>query len=431
MEDAAIIVEDLTKYYRKYSRRHQFQTLKSAIVRGSIFRELKPAERILALEDVSFTVPKGKTVGIIGSNGAGKSTLLKIIAGTLKPTSGRVEVRGRVSALIELGAGFHPEISGRENTYINGIMLGLSKKEIDRKFDEIVRFAELEDFIDQPVKTYSSGMYLRLGFAIAINVDPDVLLVDEVIAVGDESFSRKCVDKFNEFRWRKKTILLVTHSLGMVTKLCDQAIWLDRGRIKKIGDPQMVVDAYLAEVAMKEEEELIRLHGEAAKEVIRRKRQGLETDFGMSRWGSREVEIEKVRLLDFKGKERHVFISGEPMVIEMEVSAQKKIKDFVFGVGIFNAEGVSCYGTNTYIENFQPRSLGRRAKVRFIIDKLNLIEGTYYLDVAVHKENGFPYDYHRHLYTIRVNSRLKDIGIFRPDHRWEFEGDLTIERRGR
>ena len=189
------------------------------------------------MKDVSFKVPKGITYGIIGRNGSGKSTMLKLVAGITKPTEGTVAVDGRISALIELGAGFHPEISGRENVFINGIMLGLTKREVTRRFDEIVDFAELRDFIDAPVKTYSSGMYMRLGFAVAINVDPDVLLVDEVLAVGDEAFTHKCLDKFAEFRRRGKTILLVTHSLNLVERFCDEVLWLDSGQRARRGRP--------------------------------------------------------------------------------------------------------------------------------------------------------------------------------------------------
>ncbi len=220
----AIEASGVTKIYRRFTGRRQFATLKSALLRGTVLRDLHPAGTFAAVRNVSFTVPQGATYGIIGRNGSGKSTMLKLVAGITKPTEGTVNVTGRLSALIELGAGFHPEISGRENVFINGIMLGLSKREITRRFDEIVEFAELRDFIDAPVKTYSSGMYVRLGFAVAINVDPDVLLVDEVLAVGDEAFTHKCLDKFAEFRRRGKTILLVTHSLNLVERFCDNVL---------------------------------------------------------------------------------------------------------------------------------------------------------------------------------------------------------------
>src|SRR5258706_9432263 len=252
----AIELTNVTKVYRRYARKKQFATLKSALLKGSLIQDLQPEETFPALQGVSFSVAAGKTYGIIGRNGSGKSTALKLVAGITKPTSGTVKVEGRISALIELGAGFHPEISGRENVFINGIMLGLTKREITRRFDEIVEFAELEDFIDAPVKTYSSGMYMRLGFAVAIHVDPDVLLVDEVLAVGDEGFTHKCLDKFGEFKRRGKTILLVTHALGMVERFCDEALWLDAGRVKGSGDPKRIVGAYITDIERQEEREL-------------------------------------------------------------------------------------------------------------------------------------------------------------------------------
>ena len=249
----AVRVSDLTKIYQRYSHRKQFRTLKSALLKGNLIQELRPDETFTALSGVTFNIRQGATFAVIGRNGSGKSTLLKLVAGITKPTTGIIEVNGRVSALIELGAGFHPEISGRENVFINGIMLGLSKKEMHRLYDEIVEFAELEDFIDAPVKTYSSGMYMRLGFAVAIHVNPDILLIDEVLAVGDQAFVHKCLDKISEFRRRNKTILLVTHSLGLVEKMADEALWLDDGQIQMRGDPKKVVDAYLSQVATKDE----------------------------------------------------------------------------------------------------------------------------------------------------------------------------------
>src|SRR6476646_4118737 len=250
----AIDVVNVSKVYRRYAQKKQFATLKSAILSGSLIRDLKPDETFQALRGVSFQVPKGCTYGVIGRNGSGKRTLLKCVAGITRPTAGDVIVDGRISALIELGAGFHPEISGRENIFINGIMLGLTKKEIQYRFDEIVEFAEMQDFIDAPVKTYSSGMYMRLGFAVAIHVDPDVLLVDEVLAVGDEGFTHKCLDKFGEFKRRGKTILLVTHSLGLVERFCDEAVWLDAGQKREQGDPKRVVGAYVTDVERQEEQ---------------------------------------------------------------------------------------------------------------------------------------------------------------------------------
>jgi ABC-type polysaccharide/polyol phosphate transport system ATPase subunit len=437
----AIELSHVTKIYRRYSRRRQFATLKSALLSGTMIRDLRPDETFPALDDVSFTVPAGATYGVVGRNGSGKSTALKVVAGITKPTSGTVRVDGRISALIELGAGFHPEISGRENVFINGIMLGLGKREIARRFDEIVEFAELEDFIDAPVKTYSSGMYMRLGFAVAIHVDPDVLLVDEVLAVGDEAFTHKCLDKFADFRRRGKTILLVTHSLNLVERFCDEALWLDAGQARLAGDPRRVVGAYITAVE-RGDEALLATENQRARETTDQP-QGTPSEEGVAggageappddafrategRWGSRNVEIVAVTLRGQDGQPSHVFHSGERVTVEMEVVARAPVDDFVFGVGLFNAEGVCCYGTNTEIEEFTSERLEGRATVAFVIDSLDLTEGTYKVDVAVHRRDGYPYDYHRLLYTFRVKSRTKDVGIYRPRHRWDFSPGVRI-----
>jgi ABC-type polysaccharide/polyol phosphate transport system ATPase subunit len=437
----AIEVSHASKVYRRYSRRKQFATLKSAILTRSLIADLRPDEVFPALDDVSFTVPRGTTFGIIGRNGSGKSTMLKLVAGITRPTAGRVEVHGRVSALIELGAGFHPEISGRENVFINGIMLGLSKREITRRFDEIVEFAELRDFIDAPVKTYSSGMYMRLGFAVAIHVDPDVLLVDEVLAVGDEAFSHKCLDKFAEFRRRGRTIVLVTHALGLVERFCDEAIWLDRGKLREQGDPKRVVGAYVLDVGKAEEAQLAA--GDAkAREAVDAVPQPPEPapapadpvaevpadmfKAAEGRWGSKEVEITTVELLGRDDEPVHLFTTGDPLVIRLHVRAARPADDFVFGVGLFNADGVCCYGTNTDIERLEPERLEGSGTVDFVMPALDLVEGTYKVDVAVHRRDGFPFDYHRLLYTFRVKSPCKDVGIFRPSHAWRFSPGVRV-----
>lgn len=441
----AIDLTHVSKIYRRYGGR-QFATLKSALLQRSILRDLQASETFPALTDVSFSVPKGSTYGVIGRNGSGKSTALKLVAGITKPTSGTVRVDGRISALIELGAGFHPEISGRENVFINGIMLGLTKREIEQRFDEIVDFAELREFIDAPVKTYSSGMYMRLGFAVAIHVDPDVLLVDEVLAVGDEGFTHKCLDKFAEFRRRGRTILLVTHSLGLVERFCDEALWLEEGRAQGHGDPKRVVGAYLSAVEKGEEQLLASTTAKAVASVsgpaepvpppveepvrpstaqpegeLRDMFQAVE-----GRWGSREIEIVEVTLLDRAQHASFVFHSGDPMSIRLRVQAHAPATDFVFGISLFNADGVCCYGTNTFIEQMDPQSLNGEAVVTFAIESLELVEGTYKVDVAVHTCDGYPYDYHRLLYTFRVKSRTPDAGIYRPRHRWIFEGPVTF-----
>jgi ABC-type polysaccharide/polyol phosphate transport system ATPase subunit len=444
----AIDVSHASKVYRRYNNKRQFATLKSALLSRSIMRDLRPDEMFAALDDVTFSVAKGRTLGVIGRNGSGKSTLLKLVAGITKPTSGSVMVRGRISALIELGAGFHPEISGRENVFINGIMLGLSKREVARRFDEIVDFAELREFIDAPVKTYSSGMYMRLGFAVAINVDPDVLLVDEVLAVGDEGFTHKCLDKFAEFKRRGKTILLVTHSLGLVERFCDEAVWLDSGHVKGFGDPKRIVGAYITDVEVSEEKQLAAEDAKARESATAAMVSPDEATAAVlpdhpvetatapadmfrasqGRWGSREVEITDVTLLDAAGEVGHVFQSGGRLDVRIRLRAPSPVEDFVLGIGIFNAEGVCCYGTNTSIEDLLPERLQGDAEAVFSIETLDLVEGTYKLDVAVHKLDGYPYDYHRLLYTFRVKSRAKDVGIYRPRHAWRFSGPVQFKK---
>ena len=456
----AIELDHVTKVYRRHGRSRQFATLKSVLLTGSLVRHLRPEEAFSALSDVSLTVPRGACYGVIGRNGSGKSTLLKLVAGITKPTSGIVRVRGRVSALIELGAGFHPEISGRENVFINGVMLGLSRREISDRFDEIVEFAELEDFIEAPVKTYSSGMYMRLGFAVATHVNPDVLLVDEVLAVGDEGFSLKCLDKFAEFKRRGKTILLVTHGLSMVERFCDEAVWLEAGQNRITGDPTRVVQMYLADVEQAEDQHLVAEDAKAQQTPVTQAppepmsepaaeeaapappeeasgasaAEATDDDdppadmFAAKegRWGSGAVRIEKVTLEGDRGP-AHVFHTGDPMTIRMRISAAQSVDDFAFGVSIFSTDGVCCYGTNTDIEEMESESLEGEGEVVFAIERLELVEGTYKLDVAVHKRDGFSYDYHRLLYTFRVKSRTKDAGIYRPSHVWRFTDNVRFK----
>jgi hypothetical protein len=273
-------------------------------------------------------------------------------------------------------------------------------------------------------------MYVRLGFAVAIHTAPDVLLVDEVLAVGDEAFTRKCLDKIGEFRRRGKTILLVTHSLGLVERMCDQVLWLRHGRVAERGDPKRVVDSYLTHVA-------------GGYELLRARAQGVDPAGGGAppphsiappprggyregRWGSREIEISRVRLLDDRGRERHVYASGETLTIALDVRVSEPTLDFVFGVGVFSADGVSVYGTNTEIERYLPRAARGAGQVSLLLEDLRLVEGTYLLDVAAHKRDGTPYDYHRGLYSFRIKSRVKDVGVYRPAHRWSFEGGLEL-----
>ena len=384
--------------------------MKSALLKRDL--KLTPEASVSALKDVSFVADRGEAFGIVGRNGSGKSTLLKIISGILKPTSGIVRVNGRIAALIELGAGFHPEITGRENIYINGIMLGLSRREIDSRFDAIVEFSGIGDFIDQPVKTYSSGMYVRLGFAVAVHVDPEILLIDEVLAVGDEEFSQKCIAKIQEMKYRGVTLVFVTHQLDQVRMLCDRAMWLDHGEVTSIGDPARVVDDYLQDVS----------GAMPAPPSPAVERDPNEEE----RWGSGEVVLKRVVLTDPKGHELVALGAGSVVVVEMDVDVRVPQDDFVFGIGIYHADGSCVYGTNTDLEGLLPGRLDGSGRVRFMMPSLDLVAGTYRIDAAVHTRNGRAFDYRRGALRFVVGSRVHDIGVYRPKHEWRFDGKIAF-----
>jgi len=343
-------------------------------------------EEFWALRDVSFTVSQGETVGLIGPNGAGKSTALKLISRIIEPTSGRIEVSGRVGALLELGAGFHPDLTGRENIYLNGSILGLSRAQIRRKLDEIVAFAELERFIDVPVKHYSSGMYVRLGFSVAVHIAPEILLVDEVLAVGDAAFQRKCLDRINYLRREGVTILFVSHSAETVRAICSRALWLGDGRLVADGSAESVVTRYLDRSWAAEEGTL---------------RAGHHPED--HRWGSGEVRIVGVRLLDGSGQERQQFQVGEPLTVEMRYWAEKRVERPVFGLAIHRSDGMHITGPNTQFAGHEIPWVEGEGAVQYAVSSLPLLEGTYYISVAVHNwEYSRMYDYHDRLYPFRV-----------------------------
>ena len=419
MSDYAISVDQVSKSYRLWGRRSQFATLKSALLKRDL--KIAPEASVQAIRNLSFEVHRGEAFGIIGRNGSGKSTLLKLVSGILKPTAGKVAVNGRIAALIELGAGFHPEITGRENIYINGIMLGLTRREIDQRFDKIVEFSGIREFLDQPVKTYSSGMYVRLGFAVAVHVDPDVLLIDEVLSVGDEEFSARCIAKIQEMKFRGVTLLFVTHQLDQVRNLCDRALWIDHGQLEAIGDPMRVVDAYLQEVAGVTPAPQAEPQ-QAAPEQPEEKRVDEE-----ERWGSGEIVIKRISLTDDKGRELVALGAGTPVTIDLDVDARVPQDDFVFGLGIYHADGTCVYGTNTDLEGYASQHIEGAARVRFVMPSLDLVAGTYRIDAAVHTRNGRAFDYRRNVIRIVVGSRTHDVGVYRPKHDWKFEGGITFK----
>ena len=364
--DAVVRADGVWKKFRLYHERNQ--SLKATVMRKGRAKY----EDFWALKDVSFEVPAGSTFGLIGHNGSGKSTMLKTLAKILRPDKGSVEVKGKMSALLELGAGFHPELSGRENIYLNGAILGLTKRELDAKFDDIVGFAGLDRFIDSPVKNYSSGMYVRLGFSVAINVDPDVLLIDEVLAVGDEEFQRKCLERVADLRDAGKTIVVVTHSLQTVRSMCDEAVWLEGGLVREMGDAGDVADAYLGKVQV---------------DI-----QAAEAADPESRWS--QLRIGEVELLDRHGRPVDRVATGDPVTFRLHYEAAEPVSNPVFSFAVSTPDGVLVTGPNTKEARVSVDKVEGAGTVDLRVDKLLLLLGNY--DVTVECTNeSITHSYHR------------------------------------
>jgi len=405
----AIRFESVSKRFTlHHERARSFQELALHLLR----RNEHSREEFWALRDVSFTVEQGETVGLIGPNGAGKSTVLKLISRIIEPTSGRIVVDGRVGALLELGAGFHPDLTGRENIYLNGSILGLSRAEIRRKLDDIIGFAELERFIDVPVRHYSSGMYVRLGFSVAVHTEPDILLVDEVLAVGDAAFQRKCLERIDDLRRQGVTILFVSHAPEAVRSICSRAIWLDQGQLVDDGPAEGVVLRYLDRTWAAEKGRLHAARGDSR------------------RWGSGKIKIIAVRLLDGEGQERQQFRVGEPLVVEMRYQAQERVERPIFGLAIHRSDGVHVTGPNTRFAGLEIPWVEGEGTVRYIVPALPLLKGLYYLSVSAHDwEDTEIYDYHNRLYPLRVlPSDGERFGILTLRGEWVWEGEGKSKR---
>lgn len=385
----------------------------------NVLRPRGEGETFWALRDVSFEVPTGETLGLIGHNGSGKSTTLKLITRILEPTSGTVQVRGRVSALLELGSGFHPDLTGRDNIFLNGSLLGFGRADMQRKIDGIVDFAELGPFIDTPVKHYSSGMYMRLGFAIATSVDPDILITDEVLAVGDEAFQRKCMERIYQFRQEGRTILFVSHSLESVRNLCTSAVWLDHGELKAAGSTTETLNAYLRQTNAQELERHQR--EQARREGENQPDQPAPAAGLTNRWGSREIEIVRVQLLDARGREPSVFQTGDTLTLRIHYDTHQPITDPVFGIALHHASGFHINGPNTRFGGLSLGTLQGKGYVDYTIDELPLLAGDYVFTVAVYDTSlTHPFDHHHMLYpfVVQTNAVGERYGSFYIPARW-------------
>ncbi|HUF32048.1 MAG TPA: ABC transporter ATP-binding protein [Acidimicrobiales bacterium] len=377
----AIEVRGVSKRFRLNTERHS--SLKERVI--NIGRR-KPAEEFWALRDIEFDVEEGHTVGLLGHNGSGKSTLLKCTGGILQPTTGEIRTRGRLASLLELGAGFHPDLTGRENVYLNASILGMSRRDIDIRFDDIVGFAELEQFIDQQVKHYSSGMYVRLGFAVATNVEPDLLLVDEVLAVGDEAFQRKCLDRIKTFQKQGRTIVFVTHGADLVRQLCDRAVVLDHGRLVIEGTPSEAVRTF--------RERLLLGATEAAEGADGAKDDAPAHD--------QRVRITEVSI-DYPEDGRPYVRNGEPLTVRVAYEAATAVPDAIFVMSLHGQDGHIVYGNNTWAEGIRLPPLKGAGEISFTFVSTPLLEGTYPLTVGVHGlEGGVVFDWREQQHHVDV-----------------------------
>ncbi|MDY7078949.1 MAG: ABC transporter ATP-binding protein [Chloroflexota bacterium] len=386
-------------------------------------RGRRDGEEFWALRGVSFIVKQGETVGLIGPNGAGKSTALKLISRIIEPTSGRIEVNGRVGALLELGAGFHPDLTGRENIFLNGSILGLSRADIRRKLDEIVAFAELERFIDVPVKHYSSGMYVRLGFSVAVHTDPEVLLVDEVLAVGDQNFQRKCMDRIYDMKQAGTTILLVSHGIDAVARLCHRAIWLDEGQVVDDGPARDMVEGYLVSVNEKERQ---RLEKAAARSLSR----ALSQEERIKRLGSGEIRIVDVAFLDAQGARTEVFLSEQAMTIRVTYEAVQRVEKPVFGISLYRNDNLLVAGPNTNLAGYHIPAAEGRGVLDFKIPHLPLMAGRYELSVSAYDEtvtHKYAYLHRAFTFSIQPRSLWDSIGVMHFPGHWSHQTDTVVD----
>lgn len=392
-EQPLLEVRGVSKRFRLHNEQQRsFQEIFVNLFRR---KRYNPSKEFWALRDVTFQVMPGESLGVIGPNGSGKSTLLKLLAGILEPTYGEIVVNGRISALLELGAGFHPDLTGRENIFLNGTLYGLSRQEMQRQVESIIEFSELSDFIDVPIKHYSSGMYVRLGFAVAIHTEPDLLLVDEVLAVGDANFQHKCMDAIQQYRQRGGTILLVSHDLGSIESICDRAIWYEHGEVQVMGHPTDVVMQYLNNVAAKEE---------AVRSAAGRGRTVDQLDEGQ-RWGTGRLQITDVRLCDADGVERSIFLTGAPMQIRMRFQSDERIEDPIIGIALHHHNGTWVAGPNTDFGNLTIPAVEGEGEVVYHIPSLSLLAGGYSISAAaINRSDTEMYDYHDRAYQFRVHT---------------------------
>ena len=407
----AILVENLGKHFNRYHTEKPVTFMEAAL---SGFRRIKAVDEFWALRGVCFEVAAGEMMGVIGHNGAGKSTLLQLLGKVAHPTEGCIKMRGRVGALLDLGAGFHGDLTGRENVLVTAIVAGLPRREAIRRFDQIVEFAELARFIDNPVRTYSTGMMMRLAFSVAVHTDPQILLVDEFLSVGDLSFQTKCLNRIAEMKEQGCAIVLVSHDVKQVERLCDRALWLKRGRVIAYGEPTVVAGQYAMEMRSQSQQRTPHRPPQLT-------RLGTELRVNENRFGSQEIEITDVRL-----QPNSILETGDALCIEIDYQSQQLIDTAIFGVTVSREDGTTCLDVNTSDMRIPVPRISGENTIRLWCDRLDLCSGKYFVNVGVFKEDwAYAYDYHWHVYPLVVESEVPAKGILTPPMRWEMVSQVV------
>lgn len=409
-EEIAISLNNISKCYKRYAR--PVDRLKEILLPGK-----SHAQEFWALKDINLEVPKGETLGIIGQNGSGKSTLLQIIAGTLTPTTGHVYVNGRVSALLELGSGFNPEFTGRQNVFFNGQILGLSREQIEAKFDKIAAFAEIGDFIEHPVKTYSSGMVVRLAFAVIANTEPSILIVDEALAVGDAKFQARCMKRIRQMKEQGVTILFVSHDSGSVKMLCNSAVLMNHGKMLEMGNPKEVVNHYIALLSSDNNE--VEIEKSEGMTLIEESNIELNDDFvkdnkdnNLHRHGNKLAIIKNVQIIDLQGKAITKLATGQAFQISVLLQAKAELSDLIVGISLRNLMGLVIYGINTHLLKIKLPELKQNQELTVLFKiPCYMNKGVYTVTVGIHSEEGLSYDWVDELVVFEVNNSIYCDGL--------------------
>lgn len=419
-QDSSNLVIEAKDIYKKY---RVYYDKGSSLKEKLLFRKRNLYEERWVLRGVDLQVRRGEAVGLLGVNGCGKSTFLKLLSRIMYPNKGQIKINGRVSCLIELGAGFHPDLSGRENIYTNAAIFGLTKKEIDRRLSDIIEFSELGEYIDNPVRTYSSGMYMRLAFSVAINVDADILLVDEILAVGDANFQEKCLNKLRQLKKDGMTIVIVSHDINTIKEFCDQGIWISEGVVAASGEISEVAEAYLdyleAQKAPAEEPEPP-LEEEKPEEPAPEEEE-VKIDVNSDHFGYKDAIITNVELLDHNGRETKIFTQGKPFTLKIHYEIIKQGKEYIFGMAFHEKDGSLIYGVNQKLDGVPTVTSGKNGVVVFSGEHMELMAGKYILSVAITDDQDAPMDFYKNYCTFEVVSEKPGIGIVYFEHHWKQE----------